>query len=163
MIKVLGRVVNVEKSATKTSYQIEDGSGAIECVKWVEEGQDEAEIPEGEFVKVVGTIRVHGEKKNVMTIVMSQVHSEEEKDFHALEVAYSHLKLRQLNERMSGGMMGGGGGNAGLSNSMMGGGSTFGGGGAASAAGGNSFAAANSFGNKNYDLVYGQIKGTCTI
>lgn len=161
MVKLVGRVTNLEKSATKSSYQIEDGSGSIECVQWVEEGQDEPEFPEGTTIKVIGSIRTQGEKKHIMTIKIMEVQTEEEKDFHALEVAYSHLKLKQMNARIGGDA----GGGSMLSNSMMGGsfgGSGMGGGammgGGGAGGGGNNFAASSSFGNKNYDTVYAQIK-----
>jgi len=153
MVKIVGRVTNLEKSATKCSYHFEDGSGSIECVQWVEEGLEEPEFPEGNFIKVIGSVRTQGERKHIMAIKIMEVKSEEEKDFHALEVSYSHLKLKQINAR-DGAVAGGG---AVLSNSMMGG--SFGGGAmGAGGAGANSFAASSSFGNKNYDAVYGHIK-----
>ena len=54
------RVNNFEKSATKSSYQIEDGSGSIECIQWMEEGHPEPEYGEGSTVKVIGSIRTQG-------------------------------------------------------------------------------------------------------
>jgi len=158
MVKIVGSVTNLEKSATKCSYQIEDGSGSIECVQWVEEGQEEEQFAEGSTIKVIGSVRTQGEKKHIMTIKIMEVKTEEEKDFHALEVAYSHLKLKQISAH-DGGVAGGGG--AVLSNSMMGGGSFGGGagmGGGSMGGAGNTFAASSSFGNKNYDAVYGHIK-----
>jgi len=157
MVKLVGRVNNLEKSATKSSYQIEDGSGSIECVQWMEEGHPEPEYGEGSTIKVIGSIRTQGEKKHIMAIKILEVQSEEEKDFHALEVAYSHLKLKQMSARIGGDM-----GGSMLANSMMGGsfggGAGMGGGAMMGGGGGNSFAASSSFGNKNYDMVYAQIK-----
>ncbi len=51
----------MENSATKSSYQIEDGSGSIECVQWMEEGHPEPEYGEGSTIKVIGSIRTQGD------------------------------------------------------------------------------------------------------
>jgi len=152
MVKLVARVMSMEKTATKSTYQIEDSTGSIECIQWVDEGQREDEFAEGTYVKLIGSVRTQGDRKHIMTIRMAEVPTEEEKDFHALEVAYSHLKLKQINNRL--GM--GGGMDGGLPNSMMNS-SSFGGMGTLGA-GMSSSASSNQFGNKNYDMVYGYIK-----
>ena len=84
-----------------------------------------------------------------MAFKVGVISSQAEYDAHLLEVVYAKLKLRQLNQRINGQI----GMSDGMSQSMMGGGLTVqGGGGGAVRAGG------QSFGNKNYDLVYGVIK-----
>jgi len=158
MVQIVGRVTNVDKATTKTSYQVEDSTGMVEVVQWMEEGSSEPEHAEGASIKIIGSIRTQGEKRHLMAFRILGVGSDEERDCHLLQVAHTKLKLRQLNGKLTGG--GGSGGmmdHSGLSNSMMG--SGFG-----SALGGtmssSSAAAAASFGNKTYDTVYALIRGS---
>jgi len=150
MVLILGKVQSVENAATKITYQIEDSTGVIDAIEYLGEHGQEKEHYEDSYVKIMGTIRTQGDKKHVMAFSIIDVLTEEERDFHALDVAYSHLKLKQLNQKQ----MGGSGNNmmdhSGLSNSMMVGGSLGGGGGPVGSTA--------SFGNKTYDLVYSHIK-----
>ena len=86
-----------------------------------------------------------------MAFKVAGISSQEEYDAHLLEVVYSKLKLRQLNQKINGQI----GMSDGMSQSMLGGGLSVQGGGGAAVAGG---MGRQSFGNKNYDLVYGVIK-----
>jgi len=152
MVILVGKVNSMEKAATKTVYHLEDDSGQVEVVQWVDEEARQEEHGEGSNVKVVGSIRSQGEKKHVMAFKISSVTSQAEMDGHLLSVELSRIKIRQLQEKINGQVSGGGMG-GGLSNSMMGGGL------------GSmpiiSMSSSNqSFGNKNYDLVYGLIKGS---
>ena len=89
-----------------------------------------------------------------MAFKVGVITSQAEYDAHLMEVVYTKLKLRQLNQRINGQI----GMSEGMSQSMLGGGLSVqgggGGGGGAGRTGG------VSFGNKNYDLVYGVIKQT---
>jgi len=152
MVVVAGRVVSMEKAATKSTYQIQDESGELEVIQWLEEGTNQPEFSEGSPVKVVGSVRTQGEKKHLMAFKISAVASQEEYDAHMLEVVYSRLKLKNLQQKINGQI----GGNDGtLSNSMMGGALGVQGSGGAGAYSGSH---QSSFGNKNYDLVYGMIR-----
>ena len=90
----------------------------------------------------------------MMAFKVGVITSQAEYDAHLMEVVYTKLKLRQLNQRINGQI----GMSEGMSQSMLGGGLSVqgggGGGGGAGRTGG------VSFGNKNYDLVYGVIKQT---
>jgi len=149
MVVVCGKVNAVERAATKTTYHIEDHSGTLEVVQWVDEGSAGAEHNEGDEVKVVGSVRTQGEKKHVMAFKISAVSCKAEWDAHILQVVYAKLKLRQLNQ-------GAGGGSAmdyqttGLTNSMMGG--------ALGMGSSSADSSGQSFGHKNYDEVYRLIK-----
>ena len=57
MVVVVGRVVTTEKAATKPTYQIQDDSGQLEVIQWLEEGTNQPEYSEGSPVKVIGSIR----------------------------------------------------------------------------------------------------------
>lgn len=152
MVVVVGKVMSYEKATTKTTYRVQDDSGEIEVIQWLEEGTNQPEHAESHPIKVVGSIRSHQDKKHIMAFKISEVQSQAEYDAHLLEVVYSHLKLRQLQQKINGQIMGSDGS---LSQSMMGGGLGIQGGAASSYV---SSSANQSFGNKNYDLVYGLIK-----
>ena len=86
----------------------------------------------------------------MMAFKVSVISTQAEYDAHLLEVVYTKLKLRQLSGKINGQI----GMSDGMSQSMLGGGlSVQGGGGAATGSG-------QSFGNKNYDLVYSIIRQT---
>jgi len=151
MVSILGRIAELERAATKNTYKIEDSTGTLDVIQWLEEDNTSVtEYTEGQYVSIVGSIRTQGQKKHMMAFKIQEAPSQEQRDFHALQVVYSHLKLKQINLKMTGqaGMMD----NSGLSNSMMGGG-------LGSTMGGGSVSTSASFGNKNHDLVYSLIKG----
>jgi len=152
MVTIVGKVTDCEKATTKTTYRIQDESGEVEVIQWVEEGQTLDEFAEGTNVKVFGSIRTNQGRRHMMAFKVAVISSQAEYDAHLLEVVYSKLKLRQLNQRINGQI----GMSDGMSQSMMGGGLTVQGGGGA----GGARAGGQSFGNKNYDLVYSVIKQT---
>lgn len=147
MVVLVGRVSGLEKAATKSVYQIEDDTGTVEVVQWVDEESKQEEHSEGSSVRVVGSIRTQGEKKHVMAFKISGVNNQAEVDGHLLHVEFCRLKMRQLQNTINGQIGGDMGSN--LSNSMMGGGLGVAPMGSMST---------QSFGNKNYDLVYSMIK-----
>ena len=85
-----------------------------------------------------------------MAFKISPIADQVEYDSHLLQVVYSHLKMRQLNQKINGQI----GLDGGLSNSMMGTGLGGGMNSVPAAAG-----QGQSFGNKGYDMVYNVIKG----
>ena len=54
---VVGRVVTMEKAATKSTYTIQDDSGELEVIQWLQEGTNQPEFSEVSPVKVIGSIR----------------------------------------------------------------------------------------------------------
>jgi len=152
MVVLAGKVISCEKATTKTSYRVQDDSGEIDVIQWLEEGTNQPEYPEGTPVKVVGSIRSQQDKKNIMAFKIGSVANQAEYDAHMLEVVYTKLKLRQMQQKLNGqiGMSDGS-----LSQSMMGGGLGIQGGGSAGYV---SSSSNQTFGNKNYDLVYGLIR-----
>jgi hypothetical protein len=101
----------------------------------LQEGTNQPEFSEVSPVKVIGSIRfdniftlkvfntfillrTQGKKKHIMAFKISPVPTQEEYDAH-MEIVYSHLKLRQLQQKINGQI---GASDASISNSMMGGG-----------------------------------------
>merc|ERR1712156_415159 len=96
-VVVCGKVNAVERAATKTTYHIEDHSGTLEVVQWVDEGSAGAEHNEGDEVKVVGSVRTQGEKKHVMAFKISAMSCKAEWVCHGLPDNWSY----QLNDGWS--------------------------------------------------------------
>ena len=91
MVVVCGRVTTIERAATKTVYHLEDSSGQLEVVQWVDEGAVGPEHNEGDDVKVVGSVRTQGEKKHVMAFKIITVNSTAEMDAHLLQASLRPL------------------------------------------------------------------------
>ena len=114
MVVVVGKVMSCEKATTKTTYRVcsnpsvsclefiyplfkvQDDSGEIEVIQWLEEGTNQPEHAESHPIKVVGSIRSHQDKKHIMAFKIGSVANQAEYDAHILEVVYTKLKLRQL-------------------------------------------------------------------
>ena len=97
----------------------------------MQEGSDNgsANIAENMYVRVVGSVRVRDDRRNVMVFKISQLESgdaQAEVEAHALECVHARLKIKQYRAKENasiGANVGGGGATNGaaLSNSMMGG------------------------------------------
>lgn len=145
MVILVGRVVGVDQAATKTVYQLEDDTGVVEVIQWLDEGTKSVEHVEGSGVRVVGSIRNQGEKRHVMAFKIDPVAEQAQLDSHLLEIVCSQLKMRKLQHTLTGQAEGA----TGLSNSMVGGGLVV----------APVVAAGQSFGKSSYDLVYNLIRG----
>ncbi len=157
MVVVVGQVKRIDQQATKTVYTVQDETGDIDCVHWVEENQENAatDISENIYCRVVGAVRTSQDKRHLMVFKISPTSGTAENDGHKLDVEYAKLKIRQVKEKEDLAIGAGprGGADGALSNSMMGG---FGGGGSVgSGAGG------QSYGNAKQDMVYRMV-AACT-
>jgi len=155
MVIIVGKVISANSTATKTTLEVEDDSGKIDVVQWVDEDAKQKENwDEGSSVRVIGNVRSQGEnKKHVMAFKIQGVPSQAEFDAHLLEIVHSHLKIRQIQTKLDNatGMTGN---NSMMSNSMAGGGFSQMGG-VAQPVG---TVSNQSFGNMKHDLVYGCIR-----
>ena len=123
MVVVVGQVKTIDNQATKTTYRIEDNTGAIDATLWIDENKEpSSDVSEGIYVRVVGGIRTSNDKKYILAFKITPTSGAAENDGHMLDVVYAKYKIRQLKEKEDLAIgAGGGGGGAGLSNSMMGG------------------------------------------
>jgi len=124
MVDIVGVVRNIDQSATKTVYTIDDGTAEIEAVHWTDSDSSDmpgAAVTEGMKGRVIGSVRSQGGKKHIMAYRISPMESDEEAKSHEIECLYAKLKLRQLNEKENQAI--GANFRGGLSNSMVGSGS----------------------------------------
>lgn len=154
MVDVLGVVKNIDQSATKTTYVIDDNTGEIEAIHWTDSDSpdtSETAVTEGMKGRVIGSVRSHAGKKHIMVYRISPVESEEARS-HELECVYARFKLRQLSQKENqaiGANFGGG-----LSNSMVGSGSMTGSGTMGAATMSNA-----SFSNSKHESVFRLLSG----
>ena len=118
MVSVIGQVKTVNHEATKSVYGIEDASGLIDVIQWLDEGKDSTKdsVVEDCYVRVVGSIRTNKDRKYVMAFKIMEVENKAEIKGHLLDVEYAKLKIKHLKNLEDKAINGTG---AGLSNSMM--------------------------------------------
>merc|ERR1712126_704024 len=102
MVVVVGRVVGEpEVASTKVSYTLEDNSGRVGVVYWLQEedrGATFTPLGEGVMAKATGSVRCQAGETHIMAFKVKEI-CQAEAEAHLLEVVYSHLKLRQLRLR----------------------------------------------------------------
>lgn len=121
MVDIVGVVRNVDQSATKTIYTIDDKTGDIEAIHWTDTDSPDmsgAAVSEGMKGRVIGSVRSQGGKKHIMVYRISPIESDEEAKSHEIECLYAKLKLRQLSDKENQAI--GANFRGGLSNSMVG-------------------------------------------
>jgi len=113
IVIIAGRVVSITRSATNTTFIVDDQSGQIEVVQWTDKDSRQKEAwSKGSLIKVFGNVRSRRDqvKKYVMAFKIGGIPTEAEMKAHLLDIVHSHLKIKQLNNQVGGG----------LSNSMVG-------------------------------------------
>lgn len=99
-VKLVGMVVNKAERVTDVSLEIDDGTGRIDCTKWVNESADLKEmegIMDGLYVCVHGHLKGFQGKKQLVIFCIRPVKDFNEITYHFSECAYVHhynTKLR---------------------------------------------------------------------
>lgn len=150
MVVLVGRVLRVDHQATKNTYTIEDDTGTIDAVHWVDEGQENtsANVSENMNCRVIGAVRSAQDKKHVMIFKISQIENKDEIEAHGLEVLHAKLMIRKLQNQENSNI-----GMNSMSNSMM----NFG----SNTAAMPNMSSGNAFGNAQQDMIY-KVIAACT-
>jgi replication factor A2 len=94
---VVAKVVNIKEQSTHIRYTLEDGSGVIEASQWSADGKsDESahdKIMEGDYVQVIGSIRLFSGKKSIQTISIRPVKDINQITYHGLMASWVHLMM----------------------------------------------------------------------
>lgn len=127
LVTLVGIVRAVEATSVKVTYVLEDNTGCIEGVNWID-GEDggqaaQPQAVENTYCRLSGTIRTQGDKRYIMVFNIQQIEDFNEVTTHFLEVA---LFSKKAEARSAGGVrdadvgntMSNGGGNN-LTNSLM--------------------------------------------
>ncbi|XP_034235870.1 replication protein A 32 kDa subunit [Thrips palmi] len=92
LVALVGIVRAVETTSVKITYTLEDNTGCIDGVHWID-GQDDngqaaqPQVVENTYCRLSGTIRSQGDKRYIMAFNIQQIESFNEITTHFLEVA----------------------------------------------------------------------------
>ncbi|KAI6150447.1 replication protein A subunit RPA32 [Pisolithus tinctorius] len=88
-VTIVAHIVSVQAQATNSQYILDDGSGHIEARRWkdssVEDESEKLGIVEGAYVRVLGSLKMFGNKKYINATFIRPVASPTEVYFHILE------------------------------------------------------------------------------
>ncbi|KAK2579272.1 hypothetical protein KPH14_008231 [Odynerus spinipes] len=98
--EIMGVVRNVEQATTKTTYHIEDETGTITAVKWLEADKQSAEssVEVNVYVRVHGMIRNHNNVRHILVLSIEPIKDLNELTNHLLEVTYVSLKSKETSK-----------------------------------------------------------------
>ncbi|CAK9829744.1 Replication protein A 32 kDa subunit [Anthophora retusa] len=98
MFIVLGLVRNVEETATKISYDIEDQTGTITALKWLEAEKKASDrtMQMNTYVRIIGLLREQNDKRHILILRMWPLVDLNELTNHILEVTYATLKAEAM-------------------------------------------------------------------
>jgi replication factor A2 len=104
-ISFIGQVRNIAKSATNTTYKLDDGTGTLEVKDWKDTDQtgfDEEggalpaspdTIQVGDWIKATGNVKFHQKRRMISSQTMNKIKDMNQISFHLLECTYVHLFL----------------------------------------------------------------------
>jgi len=102
MVQIIGEVTNRVDKASIIQLTIRDKTGSI-LVEQFKESQDESiDGLEGSVVRVTGSVRTRAGKNHILGYKLSPVSGTTELQAHSVQVIYSHLKLRQIHNKVNG-------------------------------------------------------------
>ncbi|KAK1372364.1 replication protein A 32 kDa subunit A [Heracleum sosnowskyi] len=98
-VSVVGMVMSKAERVTDVSFALDDGTGRIDCIRWVNEAYDTkemSEIEEGMYVRVNGRLKSFQGKKQIAAFSVRPVTNFDEVTCHFIECIHFHLKNSQL-------------------------------------------------------------------
>ncbi|XP_027231867.1 replication protein A 32 kDa subunit [Penaeus vannamei] len=127
MIMVVGLIRAVDVTSTKITYTIDDTTGLIDAVQWIDadqEGGDDGSkgpLMEMTYCRIAGSVRSHQGKRNLMVFRIVPITDLNFITTHILEVIHAQLKLQHIETlQNSGGMRSMSGPSGMMSNSLVG-------------------------------------------
>ncbi|KAJ7955787.1 replication protein A 32 kDa subunit A-like [Quillaja saponaria] len=102
-VTLVGRVSNKAGRITDITFVLDDGTGRIECTKWVQEAVDTNEVDgilDGMYVRVHGHLKGFQGKRTLNTFSVRPVTDYNEIASHFIDCIYVHL----YNTRLRGGV-----------------------------------------------------------
>ncbi|KAI5414986.1 replication protein A 32 kDa subunit B [Lathyrus oleraceus] len=98
-ISLLGRVCNKAGQVTDVKFVLDDGTGMIECTKWLQEPADSIQVESilnGMYVRVYGHLKGFQGKKNLNVFSFRSVTDFNEIAHHFIDCIYVHLYNSRL-------------------------------------------------------------------
>lgn len=102
IVTIVGILKEYEVQSTKATYEVEDHTGRITALWWLENDGDNAPnlpvVKEGCYLRIFGSIRVQDGKKVIMVMKMRPVDKLNEVTTHMLEVVQTRLETEVLSK-----------------------------------------------------------------
>ncbi|KZC14914.1 PREDICTED: replication protein A 32 kDa subunit [Dufourea novaeangliae] len=98
MFTFLGIVRNVQETATKISYDVEDQTGTITALKWLEADKKASDVTilMNTYVRIVGLLREQNDERHILILRMWPLQDLNELTNHILEVTFATLKAEAM-------------------------------------------------------------------
>ncbi|XP_020113245.1 replication protein A 32 kDa subunit A-like [Ananas comosus] len=93
--RIVGLVMNKRERATDVTFTIDDGTGRMDFLRWVNDASDTNEtaiIQNGMYVNVIGSITGFQERKRASAFSVRPVIDYNQVALHFIECIYMHLK-----------------------------------------------------------------------
>ncbi|XP_072394736.1 replication protein A 32 kDa subunit [Diabrotica undecimpunctata] len=104
IIKLVGILRSVEILSTKATYTIEDSTGSVKAILWLENDGDAAtnlpSVKEDSYVQVFGSLRNQDNEKMIMVLRMFPVDDCNIVTTHLLEAIYTRLQAEADSKKM---------------------------------------------------------------
>ncbi|XVF89496.1 hypothetical protein PTKIN_Ptkin19aG0134300 [Pterospermum kingtungense] len=94
-VKLVGMVFNKNVRSSDIRFHLNDGTGRVECIRWVTENGDTREmdaLEDGTYVRVIGHLQSFQGKKQLSAFSVRPVTNFDEVTCHFLECIYLHLQ-----------------------------------------------------------------------
>lgn len=99
-VVIVGVIRQVETKNTKNTYTVEDHTGVIEVVHWIDGAEDDenaarkrAECREGMYVRAIGTVKTFNDKRSITAFLVKPITDFNEITHHLLNVLQVHLYM----------------------------------------------------------------------
>ncbi|XVF47691.1 hypothetical protein PTKIN_Ptkin03bG0131100 [Pterospermum kingtungense] len=102
-IRIVGRVSKIDNAVSDCTFRVDDGTGWVECTKWIHEHVDSAEVDAilvGMYVRVYGQLKSIQSRRTLHTFSIRPIADFNEIPMHFAECIYVHL----YNTKLRGGM-----------------------------------------------------------
>lgn len=103
---IVGIVRNIDHSATKITYRLEDHTGQIDSHQWIEENDSTIVTPQvlvNTYARAYGSVRNQGGGKTIMIFRLETVTTPNELTTHLLEVLNARFKAEEYSKKGDGG------------------------------------------------------------
>ncbi|XWS70948.1 hypothetical protein CRYUN_Cryun03dG0094500 [Craigia yunnanensis] len=103
-ISLVGMVSKIDNAVSDCTFRVDDGTGWVECTKWIHEHVDSAEVDAisvGMYVRVYGQLKSIQSRRTVQTFSIRPVTDFNEIAYHFIECIYVHLYNTKLRGSMT--------------------------------------------------------------
>ncbi|KAL0105802.1 hypothetical protein PUN28_015900 [Cardiocondyla obscurior] len=101
-LTIVGVIRNIEQDTTKISFTIEDDTGVITAIMWLEADKNPEEsdnqVQLNTYVRIYGLLRTHNNQKHILILRMHPLEDLNDLTCHFMEIMYHILKAKKPKE-----------------------------------------------------------------